>query len=195
MNEQTEFSALWRSQKNPDKQAVEQVIIKAGHSVHKFRAVIIRAQVILLLTLAGIACVIYRYRFSNPVTIIGLGLIIIAICLFLIVSTGSLRLFYTASADLDSKTFLSTMLRVRKKQQFIQGKLLTIYFILLSAGLFLYMLEFVGRMTHLQGFLAYLLVGAWIILNWFYYRPRAIKKQQAVIDKLIGEFEVMNQQF
>lgn len=72
--------------------------------------------------------------------------------------------------------------------------MLNVYFILLSAGIGLYMYEYTSRMTMLWGIFAYGITLAWILINWFCLRPKQIKKQQSKLDEIITKFKKLNQQ-
>ena len=64
----------------------------------------------------------------------------------------------------------------------------SVYFILFTAGLGLYFYE----LTHNDlkfALLVYGLTGAWIAFNWFYIRPRTIKKQNRKINAAIEQLE------
>jgi hypothetical protein len=56
------------------------------------------------------------------------------------------------------------------------------------------MYEYTSRMTTLGSILSYSVTLIWIGLNWFYFRPKTIKKQHIKLDELIGEFENMEKQ-
>jgi hypothetical protein len=62
------------------------------------------------------------------------------------------------------------------------------------AGICLYMYEYAARMTMTAGIITYAVTLAWIAFNWFYLRPKTIKKQQAKLDELISKFERINKQ-
>jgi hypothetical protein len=49
-------------------------------------------------------------------------------------------------------------------------------------------------MTLGSGMLAYVVTFAWIAFNWFYLRPKTIKKQQGKLNELINKFEEINNQ-
>jgi hypothetical protein len=49
-------------------------------------------------------------------------------------------------------------------------------------------------MTMTAGIITYAVTLAWIVFNWFYLRPKTIKKQQAKLDDLISKFERINKQ-
>jgi amino acid permease len=76
----------------------------------------------------------------------------------------------------------------------MQTTMLNLYFILLFAGICLYMYEYTSRMKFIYAVTAYVVTLAWIAINWFYLRPKTIKKQQAKINGLIDKFEEINNQ-
>ena len=49
-------------------------------------------------------------------------------------------------------------------------------------------------MTTFWGIFAYGTTSIWILFNWFYLRPKQIKKQQSKLDEIIGKFEMLNEQ-
>ncbi|MEO6979363.1 MAG: hypothetical protein ABI113_13320, partial [Mucilaginibacter sp.] len=78
--------------------------------------------------------------------------------------------------------------------EFLNKTMLTGYFILLSAGITLYFIEYAGRGSLLFQVLAYGITFAWIIFNWIYIRTRTIKKQQKAISDIIARLEEVNRQ-
>jgi hypothetical protein len=73
--------------------------------------------------------------------------------------------------------------------------MLNLYFVILSAGICLYMYEYTARMTTAWAILAYTITSAWIIFNWLYTKPKTIKKQQSKLNDLITKFENISNQF
>ena len=51
-----------------------------------------------------------------------------------------------------------------------------------------------GKMTFLLAAITYFTTLMWIAFNWFYLRPRQIKKQRAKTDELIIKLEMLNRQ-
>ena len=56
------------------------------------------------------------------------------------------------------------------------------------------MYEYASRMEVLGAVLSYSITLAWIAFNWFYIRPKTIKKQESKLDELISKFESINKQ-
>ena len=90
--------------------------------------------------------------------------------------------------------YLQQLIKLKEKQSFLQKTMLNVYFILLSTGLGLYMIEYTTRMTLIWASFSYGITLSWIALNWFYFRTRTIKKQQAKINELIRRFEELSRQ-
>lgn len=84
---------------------------------------------------------------------------------------------------------LANLLALKKKQQFLQTTLLNVYFMMLSLGIGLYMIEPTGHMTLFWAIIAYGITGVWILFSWLYLRPRQIRKQQTKLNDIIGKFE------
>jgi hypothetical protein len=91
--------------------------------------------------------------------------------------------------------YLQQLLVFKKKQAFLQSTIMTAYFILLGLGIVLYMIEYTIRMSILGAALAYGITSLWIAVNWFYFRPKIIKKQQQKLNKIIADLEKINDQF
>ena len=56
------------------------------------------------------------------------------------------------------------------------------------------MYEYASRMSALGASLTYGITLLWMLFNWFYIRPKQIKKQQEKINDLIEKFEEVNHQ-
>jgi hypothetical protein len=73
--------------------------------------------------------------------------------------------------------------------------MLNIYFFLLSLGLAMYMTGPASRMSLAWRIGVYGVTTAWVALNWFYLRPRRIKKQKAELDAIIDRLMAVNSQY
>ena len=121
-------------------------------------------------------------------------MIILAMVLFVFVSNQTIPLLSKVSFDLDVRESLKQLFKFKEKQIFLQTTMLNIYFILLSAGICLYMYEYASKMTFLLASISYFTTLMWIAFNWFYLRPKQIKKQRAKTDELISKLEKLNGQ-
>lgn len=87
--------------------------------------------------------------------------------------------------------YLSGLLMVKNRESFMQTKVLNLYFILLSAGIGLYMYEYAWKRSLIFGVVAYSVVLLWVGFNWFFLRPRIIKKNKRKTEDLIKQIEAI----
>ena len=140
---------------------------------------------------------IFMWWYYQPqliTTKIGLTLVIVAIVVFVATTNQMFPLLAKTDVETDSQHFLAQMIRIKHKQEFLNKTMLTGYFIFLSLGIFLYMIEYAGRGSLTFQIIAYGLTFAWIAFNWFYIRTKTIKKQLSAINEIIVRLEGVNKQ-
>jgi hypothetical protein len=93
-----------------------------------------------------------------------------------------------------SHDYLEQLIRIKRKQEFLNKVMINIYFTMLSIGLFLYFQQFTPRMSVWGDILTYGLSFGWIALAWFYLRPRGIKKKQKPLNDMIEKLQAVNKQ-
>ncbi|WP_374174166.1 hypothetical protein [Flavobacterium tructae] len=192
-NNNIDFKDLWK------KQSVSQPDMKdlLGR-LKEFKAAGLRhlwiTNILLLATTVFILFVWYYYQPEFISTKIGIVLVIIAMIMYVGVYNGLLVGYKNIDTTQSNQEYLQGLILIRKKQQFMQSTILNLYFILLGVGIGLYMYEYTSRMTLVIALLVYGVVLLWIGVNWFYIRPKQIKKQQERINDLIGKFEEVNKQ-
>lgn len=127
-------------------------------------------------------------------TKIGIVLTIAAMVMYVFLYNRLLDNYKNIDTDQSNHEYLQKLIAIKKKQQFMQTKGITWYFLLLMAGICLYMYEYASRMKIEFAILTYAVTLLWIGFNWFYLRPKQIKKQQEKINTLIEKFEEVDNQ-
>lgn len=143
------------------------------------------------------AFVLFIWVYYQPqiiTTKIGIILTILAMGIFTISSNRSLKLFKKVNETQSNYRYLENLLAIKEQQQFMQTFMLNLYFIMLSTGIALYIYEYTIRMTIFWTLFAYGITGSWILFNWFYLRPKQIKKQQRKLNELISKLENIQSQ-
>lgn len=193
MDNNIDFKDLWKKQtiSQPD---IEDLLER----VKQFKKAGIRSvwktNILLAATSAFMIFVWCYYQPQFISTKIGIILGILAMVIYVGVYNRLLGIYKDSDATRDNHEYLQQLISIRKKQQFIQSTILSWYFVLLMAGICLYMYEYASRMTLLYALLTYGITLLWIGFNWFYLRPKQIQKQKEKIDSLIGKFEEVNAQ-
>ena len=193
MTDKINFKAYWNEQKIETSEA-KQVIKKASEFKRKTRNRLIASNLILLTTCMFIGFIWFYYQPQFLSTKLGIIICIMAMLSYLAVLNSMTPLLSNQGIELDAKTQLTQLISLKEKQRFQHTTLLNIYFILLSLGLSLYMHEYTSRMSLQWAMISYSIVLFWIALNAFYFRPKAIVKQQRRLNELIAQLKNVNKQ-
>lgn len=193
MDNKINFNDLWAKQTSIEPNPENLLLQISKMKQSNFRKLIITN--LLLIAVSVFIVLIWGYYKPQLIsTKVGIILIILAMTIYLFTYNKSYSLF---KENVDSKSnadYLQELLAIKSKQQFMHTTMLNLYFILLSAGIGLYMYEYTSRMTIFWGIVAYGITLLWILINWFYLRPKQIKKQQATLDEIIIKCKQLNKQ-
>ncbi|MCP2027997.1 Ca2+/Na+ antiporter [Flavobacterium sp. HSC-32F16] len=188
-----DFKDLWKKQSvnQPD---MKDLLLR----VSKFKKAALRSLWITnILLFATSAFIIFIWIYYQPQFIstkIGIVFTILAMAIYMFVYNKLLAEFKDIDAAQTNQDYLQKLILIKKQQQFLQTKMMSFYFIALTAGICLYMYEYASRMTLLGAGLTYGITLLWMLFNWFYLRPKQIKKQQEKLNSLIEKFEEINNQ-
>lgn len=188
-----DFKDLWKKQSvsQPD---MKDLLLR----VSKFKKAALRSLWITnILLFATSAFVIFIWMYYQPQFIstkIGIVFTILAMVVYMFVYNKLLAKYKDIDSTQTNQDYLQKLIFIKKKLQFLQTKMMSFYFIALTVGICLYMYEYASRMSVLGASLTYGITLLWMLFNWFYIRPKQIKKQQEKINGLISKFEEVNNQ-
>ncbi len=193
MSDSIDLRKLWGQQKSTPPSIAE--LFKTAKEFKSARInKLIVLNVVLLLSVAFMGSIWFYFQTELWTTKVGISLMVLAMLLFFAAYNTAIPLLIKIGEDLNSKQYLQQLLQLKEKQRYLQTTMLNIYFLLLSLGIGLYMYEFVARMPIIWGGLAYALVLVWMLVNWFYWRPKTIAKQEKEINELINKFKTLEEQ-
>jgi len=192
MSNNIDFKDLWQK-KISEPPALSELFSLASKLKRQLLIKTVLLNIVLLLTAAIIIGIWIYYKPQLITTKIGISLVIFAIFSFVFVQSRILPYLKNEKEILSLNEYLIQLKKLRQKELFIQTTMMNIYFILLALGVFLYMYEYVPK-TLLSISLTYGITAAWFALNWFYIRPKGIKKQQEKTNSLIAKFEILQKQ-
>lgn len=187
------FNDLWK------KQTVSQPDIEdLKNRLKEFKKAALKTmwKVNILLSLTSVF-IVFIWIYFQPQFIstkIGIVLTILAMVMYVILYNRLSEHYRNIDTDQSNQEYLQKLILIKRKQQFMQTKGITWYFLLLIAGICLYMYEYASRMNIEFAILTYAITLLWIGFNWFYLRPKQIKKQQQKINSLIEKFEEVDRQ-
>jgi Ca2+/Na+ antiporter len=188
-----DFKDLWK------KQSVSQPdLTDLLARLSKFKKAALRSlwmiNILLSVTSVFIVFIWIYYQPQFVSTKIGIVLTILAMVVYVFVYNKLMSDYKNIDAAQANQEYLQKLISIKKKQQFLQTKMMSFYFIVLTLGICLYMYEYASRMSALGASLTYGITLLWMLFNWFYIRPKQIKKQQEKINTLIEKFEEVNNQ-
>jgi hypothetical protein len=188
-----DFKNIWQKQK-VNEPNFEDLLNKLKQFKSKSLRKLIITNILLLATSVFIGLIWYHYQPQMISTKIGIVITILAMAIYLLVYNKLFTFFYKTNSTQSNTDYLQSLYILKSKQGFIQTTMMNLYFIMLSTGICLYMYEYTSRMTPFMAVFAYGITLMWMGFNWFYTRPRTIKKQQTKLNELIGKFEEINKQ-
>jgi len=186
MQHNIDFASLWKKQEVPP--ADREQLLKG---IRKLRRASLNRTLFLNISLSAtaVAIVLIVVFFKPQLGLTKAGIVFI-LSSFLLPLTAANRMvpLYRSLKDTVSNTdYLNTLRRIKQREQLLQTRTMSWYFILLSSGIFLYMYEYARKMELLWAFTAYGSVALWIALNWWVMRPRTIKKNNRRLDALLKQ--------
>lgn len=192
-NNNIDFKDLWKQQSlSPPN--MEELMARLKQFKKAGLRSLWKTNILLFATAVFIIFIWYYYQPQFISTKIGIVLVILAMIMYVVVYNGLLRIYKDIDTTQTNQEYLQKLILIKRKQQFMQSTVLSWYFVLLLSGICLYMYEYVSRMTVFYALVTYGITLLWIGLNWFYLRPKQIKKNQEKINELIVKFEDINKQ-
>ncbi len=195
MSTNIDFNALWQKQETVAPNW-EQIVQKAEKYKRKKNRQLFFLNLALLITSTIIIGIWVYYQPQLITTKIGIILTILAMLIFIVASNKNRFLKKEEGlSQQNTSTYLNELINYKNKQKLIQGKLLTIYFVLLSVGIGLYLYEYVSLGGKLFCIIIYGCTFLWIGFNWLYLRPKQIQKQEKEMNELIDALKTIQKQF
>ncbi len=193
MDNNINFKNIWQQQKvNPPD--MDDLHTK----VKQYKRASLRKQIFYNVVLAAtFGFIIFIWIYYQPQFIstkIGIILIVMAMVIYLFSYNSMLSILNKIDNTQTNSKYLQSLRTLNTKQKYLQTTIMSLYFIMLSIGICLVMYESASKMTVFWASVTYICTLNWIGFNWFYIRPRTIKKQQAKLDELLHKFEAINQQ-
>ena len=192
-NNNIDFKDLWKKQ-TISQPNIEDLMAR----LKQFKKAAVRSlwvtNFLLAITSVFIIFIWYYFQPQFISTKIGIVLAILSMTFYLTFYNRLMNNYKNIDANQTNHEYLQKLIEIKKKQQFMQSTVLSWYFVVLLAGICLYMYEYASRMTVFYALLTYGVTLLWIGFNWFYLRPKQIKKQQDKINTLIEKFEEVNNQ-
>jgi hypothetical protein len=194
MSNEIDLKALWNKQPVDAQPDIKQLIMKAERIKRTGRIKLILINLVLL------ACIVITI-YANQLIVnewliskIGAVLILVAYLLYLVAYNQLIPLLFKINPERSSQEYLSQLITINKKTAFIDTVITNIYFALLSIGLFLFLVQPFTHVTLFNGIAFYAITALCMAFEWFYLKPRAMRKRQKRFADMIAKLEAVNGQ-
>lgn len=194
MDDNINFGSIWKKQNTGQPPSTEELLKKLKQFKNRNLRKIIFTNLMLIFTCIIIIMIWFNYQTELLTTKIGIILVILAMVIYLIPYNNLFVYFYKINQAQSNNEYLQALYKINHQQKLLQTKTLSIYFILLSSGICLYMIEYTVQMGMVTGIIAYTSALIWIAFCWFYIRKKTIEKQQRKVNELISKFQDINRQ-
>jgi hypothetical protein len=135
---------------------------------------------------------VFFYKSTMFTTRIGGGCIIAAGIILISTTINSFNRIYTLK-DISNKDFIKFFEKTRQRQLFYHQKTQVVAFACCSAGLMLFLFEYVYRSTVLA-VIAYAVLVAYLLVMWLIVRPRTFKKHSRKMEETMKKLEILSKQ-
>lgn len=190
------IKSLWQVSTEKTLPEAKEIILR----IQKTRRKMIRRNIIggtiLCLTFIYICFIGWYYHFEQWTTRVGIIITLFGIVIGVAFNSHLVQLLLKQdNLTLDNKSYLQQLTHFRNTQQLIRTKGMALYYILLTVGIVLYMVEFAKRNIYF-GIIAYTITLGWIAYSWFFIlkkrrvnHSKEINEQIENIEKLIKGIE------
>ena len=148
-----------------------------------------RKQAVPFADCSGLFKEVNHFKRKKVLELIGILLTIVAMGTVAVFTHKMIPLYRIVDEEQSNREYLNELLAVRRKENFMQTKLMNFYFISLSVGIGLYMYEHIQESSLQFRVVAYSVFLLWVGLNWFVFRPRIIRRNRQRLDSLIVRVE------
>lgn len=193
METNLDLKKIWCKQYIPTTD-VKEVFKKIEIYKNSKRKKAVMLNVLLFFTILFILSIWIYFKPQFIRTKIGIVLTVIAMILVIFFNSKMKDTFSKINENQSNFDYLNNLKSIKIQENYLQTKIMSVYFVLLSLGIVLYIYEYLSMMKPIVQSVFYLALILWIGFNWFVLRPRIIKKNQRQINDLIGQLERIENQ-
>lgn len=187
-----DFKDLW-AKRRPAIPDVRELYQLADKEKRQSLKKLILTNILFVLTATFIIAIWLYYKPQLITTQIGISVTILAMFVYIIAYNQLLPFLRKVNDHIDVSEYLEQLKNLQQKELFIQTTALNLYSFSLWVGIYLYIYEYTPKTLQIM-LISYGLTTLWFAINWFYFRPKTIKKQQLKTKELIERFERIEEQ-
>ncbi len=193
MNTEVDLKGLWSKQESKEKPDTAQLLQKAAKIRKSFRLRLVIQTITLIASIAVMLSAGLSIHNRQPTTVIGLALMVIGVVAYLITTNQLLPMLFKGNISNSSQEYLSQLIRIQHKNEFMRKVMIDVYFCLLTVGLWLYLLQAFKLLSSVNAVLLYLIPSICLAIAWIVAKRWEQKKILGLTD-IIYKLESVNGQ-
>ncbi len=193
MSTEIDFKSLWNKQPANDMPDTKEIFAKADRLKRKTRYTLIVLNLGLIAASIFIIYMRWDVDHVNLTTKTGVVLMVTGMISYLVSYNQIIPIVFKNNIESNSHDYLNQLIRIKRKEDFINKVMINIYFTLLCVGLFLSMLQALTWMTILKGVCFFVITFAYMAVCWF-LKLRLTRKKQKTLNDIISKLQEVNKQ-
>jgi len=194
MSSEIDFKALWNQEGSKDIPDLQQLLKRAANLRRTARIRVILQSVVLSVVIALMLYVGFTYNHIQLTTVIGLVLMLAALVSYLVTSGQLLPMLFKSNIDGSSQEYLTQLIRIKRKHEFLDKVMINVYFGLLASGLFLFMLQSAIILGTVKAVAYYTVIFICLTACYIYSKTQEVKKAIKSLTDTIKKLEAVDEQ-
>lgn len=193
MKTEMNLKEIWQKQPVDEKPDINSLLHKAKEITKGWRIKLILQNALLFVAMA----IILKAGIINDTLVttkIGAAMMILAMLSYLVVYNQIIPVLFKSNVQSSIQEYLDQLLRIKRKEDFLNKVMINIYFITLSLGLAIYLIQFLHKASVMFDVIFCTVVFGWIGFAWFYARLCGVKRKQKPLLEMIARLEEMSRQ-
>ena len=189
-----DLKTLWKKKEAKNIPDTKELFRKAAGLRRMARLRLIVQSLVLSAAIALLLAVGLNVDHRQPISIVGLALMVGGIVSYLISANQLLPMLFKSDIEGSSQEYLSQLIRIKRKHEFLDSVMINIYFSLLSIGLLLFTWQIVMKKGMVWVACYYAITFGLMGSAWLWSRRTWIKKKQKSLADMIERLKAVNQQ-
>jgi hypothetical protein len=193
MKTEMDLKKLWQKQPVDEQPDISVALRKAKNITRGWRIKLILQNLVLF----GATAIIFKAGLINHTLIttkIGAVMMILAMLSYLVVYNQIIPVLFKNNVDSSIQEYMDRLLRIKRKEDFVNKVMINVYFTLLTVGLAIFLLQFLQTAKLMFDIIFCTLTFGWMGFAWFYARPHGVKRKQKPLLEMINRLEALNKQ-
>jgi hypothetical protein len=195
MKDFEQLKSVWLSQPKGDQLTVDEALTQVKKGMSSLSRKIFWSIAAMGTALAAMFYVLFFMVFQSWLTYLGIIIMLLTLVIFSLLMIRDYRLIYRDEINKNSVDYLEQLKVYQKSRSMFYGWVYYLYLLLLSTGLFFYLIEILESTSIVIKVFTYTFTFTWFLLCTFYFKNKIFKNEKEKVNFMIGHLERLKKQF